>query len=167
MFLILHACQKSSRSTMTWKENLPHINKYFSFSFISTSPAIRMSKWVHVWRQHDNKVSTWCSLLHRIERVFELLPLIYHCYTRWIDFRLQTSLICKRKKSIIMWEMVARRCSAKHLFYKFLKIHKEIPVQQYLSNTVKSFHTVRLATFLKKDLLTGVWDNTVRRSSRK
>ena len=39
---------------MTWKENLPHINKYFSFSFFSTSPAIRMPKWVHMWGQRDN-----------------------------------------------------------------------------------------------------------------
>ena len=50
---------KSSRSTMTWKENLPQINKFFSFSFLSTSPGIRMPKWVHVWRQLDNEVSTW------------------------------------------------------------------------------------------------------------
>ena len=50
---------KSSRSTMTWKENLPHINKFFSSSFPFISPAIRMPKWVHVWSQLDNEVSTW------------------------------------------------------------------------------------------------------------
>ena len=38
----------------------------------------------------------------------------------------------------------------------FLKIHREIPVRQSLSNNVKSFHGVRLATLLKKDPLTGV-----------
>ena len=48
------------------------------------------------------------------------------------------------------------------MFYKkailnfFFKIHREIPVRQSLSNNVKSFHGVRLATFLKKDPLTGV-----------
>ena len=38
----------------------------------------------------------------------------------------------------------------------FLKIHKEIPVQRFLSNNAKSFHGVRLETLLKKDPLTGV-----------
>ena len=36
-----------------------------------------------------------------------------------------------------------------------------------LSNTVKSFHAVRLATFLNEDLLTGVSEQAVRRSSGK
>ena len=34
-------------------------NKFFSSSFSSTYPAIRMPKWVHVWPQLDNEVSTW------------------------------------------------------------------------------------------------------------
>ena len=89
---------KSSRSTVTWKENLPHMNKFFSFSFFSTSPAMRMPKSVHVWRQLDNEVSTWFPWLQRIERACEFLPLIYQCSIKWIDFRLETSLICKRKK---------------------------------------------------------------------
>ena len=38
----------------------------------------------------------------------------------------------------------------------FLKIHREIPVRESLSNNAKSFHGVRLATLLKKDPLTGV-----------
>ena len=42
-----------------------------------------------------------------------------------------------------------------------LKIHREIPVRRSLSNNVKSFHGVRLATLLKKDPLTGVWDQAV------
>ena len=85
---------------------------------------------------------------------------------KWIDFRHQTSLIYKKEKNN-MWEMVANRCFAKQLFSKFLKIHREIPMRQSLSNTVKSFHAVRLATFLKKDLLTGVSEQAVCRSSRK
>ena len=36
-----------------------------------------------------------------------------------------------------------------------------------LLHTVKSFHAVRLATFLKKDLLTGVSEQAVYRSSKK
>ena len=40
---------KSSRTTITWTENLPHINKFFSSSFSFASPAIRMPKWVYVW----------------------------------------------------------------------------------------------------------------------
>ena len=50
---------KISRFTITWMENSPHINKFFSFPFSSTSPVIRMPKWVHVWTQLDNEVSTW------------------------------------------------------------------------------------------------------------
>ena len=40
----------------------------------------------------------------------------------------------------------------------FLKIYREIPVRWCLSNNVKSFQGVRLATLLKKDPLTGLWD---------
>ena len=50
---------KSSRSATTWKENLPYINYFLCSSFSPTSPAIRMPKWVHVWQQLDNEVSTW------------------------------------------------------------------------------------------------------------
>ena len=39
---------------------------------------------------------------------------------------------------------------------KFDKIHRKIPVWQSLSNTVKRFHAVRLATFLKTDPITGL-----------
>ena len=93
---------KSSRSTMTWKKNLPQINKFFSFSFPSTSPGIRMLKWVHVWRQLDNEISTWFPKLHRIQRTCEFLPMIYQCSTKYIDFRLQTSLIYKKEKKNII-----------------------------------------------------------------
>ena len=37
----------------------------------------------------------------------------------------------------------------KKLSQKFLKIHREIPVRQSFSNTVKSFHAARLAILLK------------------
>ena len=72
----------------------------------------------------------------------------------------------KRKKNNIIWELVAR-CSAKQLPYKFLKIHREIPVRQSLSNIVKSFHPIRFTTFLKKDPITGVSKQAICRSSRK
>ena len=98
-FFLFFTYVKSSRSPLTWEENLPQTDTFFSFSFLSTSPAIRITKWVHVWRQLDNEASTWFPKLHRIERACEFLPLIYHCSTKWIDFRLQTSLICKRKKT--------------------------------------------------------------------
>ena len=39
----------------------------------------------------------------------------------------------------------------KSFLKNFLKIHREIPVRRSLSNNVKSFHGVRLATLLKKD----------------
>ena len=58
-YFLFFTCVKILRSTMTWKENLPHINKFFSSSFPCTSPAIRMPKWVYVWWQLDNEVFTW------------------------------------------------------------------------------------------------------------
>ena len=33
-YFLFYTYMKSSRSATTWKENLPHINKYFSFSFL-------------------------------------------------------------------------------------------------------------------------------------
>ena len=56
-----------------------------------------------------------------------------------------------------MWEVVARRCSAKKVSQKFLKIYREITVRQSLSNTVKSLQAVSPAvkpvTLLQKDSL--------------
>ena len=50
---------KSLRSTITWKENLPHINKFLCSLFSSACAAIRILKWVQVWQQLDNEVTTW------------------------------------------------------------------------------------------------------------
>ena len=58
-YFLFFTCVKILRSTMTWKENLPDINKFFGSSFSSTSPAIRMPKCVHVWPQPGNEVFTW------------------------------------------------------------------------------------------------------------
>ena len=81
------------------KENLLHINMFFSSSFSSTSPATGMPKWSHVWPQLDNDRSTWFPWLQRIEQGCGFLLLIYHCSTKYIDFRLQTSLISKKGKT--------------------------------------------------------------------
>ena len=58
-----------------------------------------------------------------------------------------------------MWEVVARRCSAKKLFKKFYKIHREIPMPvESLFNTV--------ATLLnKRETHTGVSERAVHRCS--
>ena len=50
-----------------------------------------------------------------------------------------------------MGEGGARRFCAKKLPKTFHKIHREIPVLESLSNTVKCFQAVRLATLLKRD----------------
>ena len=89
---------------------------------------------------------TWLNGLVNSFLWFTIAPpneLILGCKLHWS--------VKTKKKNSIMWEMVAR----------------EIPVRQSLSNTVKSFHAVRLATFLKKDLLSGVSEQAVCRSSRK
>ena len=47
----------------------------------------------------------------------------------------------------------------------FTKIHREIPVLESLSNTVKCFQAVRLATLLRRDPGTGASEPAVCRSS--
>ena len=83
-------------------------------------------------------------------RWFTIVPpneLILGCKPHWS---------AKRKKNNIMWEVAPRRCFTKQLSYKFIKIHREIPVRQSLSNTLKSFHRI-----------TRVSEQAVCRSSRK
>ena len=63
--------------------------------------------------------------------------------------------------------MVAIKFSAVKLFQKFCKIHREIPVLESLSNTVKCLQAVRLSTLLKRDPRTGVSELVVNRSSIK
>ena len=66
-----------------------------------------------------------------------------------------------------MWEVVARKCSAKKLLYKFHKIHTEIPVLESLSNIIKGLPAIRLWTLLKRDPRTGVSEPALCRSSTK
>ena len=67
----------------------------------------------------------------------------------------------KRKKTTSCEKWLLGGVLQKSFPKNFLKIHREIPVRRSLSNNVKSFHGVRLATLLKKDPLTGVWDQAV------
>ena len=60
--------------------------------------------------------------------------------------------------------MFARKCSPKKLSSKLRKIHREIPVVESLSNSVKCVQAVRFATLLKRDPRTGVSEPAVRRS---
>ena len=55
----------------------------------------------------------------------------------------------------------------RNIFPKNFSKFTEKCLCESLSNTVKSFHAARLATFLKKDPLTGVSEQAVCRSSRK
>ena len=55
--------------------------------------------------------------------------------------------------------MVVIRCYAKN-FPKNL-IYREIPVLEFLSNTVKDLQAVRVATLLKRDPRTGVSEPAV------
>ena len=73
----------------------------------------------------------------------------------------------KRKKTTSCEKWLLGGVLQKSFPKNFLKIHREIPVRRSLSNNVKSFHGVRLATLLKKDPLTGVWDQAVCGYTRK
>ena len=137
---------KSSRFTMTWKENLPHINKFFSFSYFQL---LQLLECLSGYMCGDNLTMKFPLDFHKYTALnglvnsfpkFTIAPpnkLTVVCKPHWF---------AKRKKNNIMWEVVPR-CPAKQLSYKFLKIHREIPVQQSLSNIVKSFHPVRFKTF--------------------
>ena len=150
-YLLFFTYVKSSRSTITWKENLPNINKIFSSSFSSTSPAIRMPK----WQQLDNEVFTWFPQLHRIEQACEYLSRIYHCFIKWIDFRLITSLIWKKKATLSeMW--LLRGVLQRNFPRKFSKFTEKYLCGNLFLTILKFFHVVRLATLFEKDLLTGV-----------
>ena len=62
----------------------------------------------------------------------------------------------KKKRTISREKWLLGDVLQKSFPKKFLKIHREIPVRESLSNNVKSFHGVRLATLSNKDPLTGV-----------
>ena len=60
-----------------------------------------------------------------------------------------------------MPEMVVRRRSENILFLKILKIHREKPVIEFLSNKDTGLQTVRFSTLLKRDPLIGVSEPVV------
>ena len=91
--------------------------------------------------------------------------LIYHYFTKQIDFRLQTSSIYKNNKN--MQEKVARRCSTTKLFLKLHKIRRKMPLLESLSNTIKGLQAIRLATLLKRNPRTSVLEPAVRKCSLK
>ena len=82
--------------------------------------------------------------------------LILGCKLHWSAKR-KTTTSCEK------WLLGVLQNSFSKNFSKF----REIPVRQYLSNTVKSFNALRLATFSQKDLLAGASEQAVCRSSRK
>ena len=122
-----------------------------NFSVLPFLP-VPILKSVHVWPQLDNEISIWFSYLHSTEWACEFLLLIYHCSIKQIRFRLQTSLIYKKKKN------VKNGCKE--------KIHREITVLESLS-TVKCVQVVRLATLLKWNPRSGVSETAVCRFSAK
>ena len=140
---------KSSRSTLKWKENLPQINKFFSVSFVSTSPAIRMPKWVMC----DNNLTM-------------KFPAGFHNYTGlngpvnsfiWFTIAPSNELIlgCKpywsvKRKKTTSCEKWLPGGVLQNSFPKNLSKFTEKYLCEFLSNTVKSFHAVRLATFFKE-----------------
>ena len=94
---------------------------FTSFSVLPILPLFQLLE-CHVWQQVDNETSNWFPYLHRIEQACKVLPLIYHCSTKSTGFRLQTSLIWKkRKNNYVIIEVVARRCSAKSFPKNFSK----------------------------------------------
>ena len=87
-----------------WKFcNLPLHNRkiYTTLTSFSVLPFILLPvpRSVHVWPQIGNELSTWFPWLHWIEGTCQFLIIIYHCSTKQIDFKMQTSMICKKEKA--------------------------------------------------------------------
>ena len=92
---------RSSRSTTTWKENLPQINKFFSFSFLSTSPAIRVP--ISRYRCGENLTMKFPPVFHNYTGLngfvnsvpwFTIAPsneLILGCKSHWSTERKKTT----------------------------------------------------------------------------
>ena len=139
-----------------------------SFSVLPILPFLQLfgiSKLVHMWPQLDNQACTWFPWRQRLEPVCEFfspsLSLLHHI--KWCESHWST----KREKNKIMWEVVARSCSAKKLSWKFHKTHREVLALGSLSNTVKSLQGIRFGTLLKRDSATGILKAAVRRCSTK
>ena len=53
------------------------------------------------------------------------------------------------------------------LSQKYYKIHREMVMLEFFSNTAKDFQAVRFTTLSKRDPLTGISETDVRRRSTK
>ena len=88
------------------------------------------------WSFHLISITTKDGLVNWVERACEFFPLIYHCSTKWIDFRLQASLICnKGKKSIEIFPKHFPKFTEKYLCgslsLTFLKVFTPSGLQFY------------------------------------
>ena len=149
---------------VTWKDNLPHINKFFLFfqllQLLKCLSGYICGDSLTMKFPSDFHNYTWLNGLVNSFLWFTIAPrnlLILGCKPHWSAKR-------KKTKSCEKWLLgrVLQNSFPKN-FSKFTEKY----LCESLSNTVKSFHAVRLATFLKKDLLTGVSEQAVCRSSRK
>ena len=125
--LFRYVSKRSLRCLSKWRSDwdisdTSHAGSEWNFHLIS----ITAQNWTGLWTPAPTLL-----LLHQI-----------YC------FRLQTSLICKKEKKNIMWEVAARRCSAKTPYWKFHKIYREIPGLE--SSFWRSNHP---EVFCKKEVL--------------
>ena len=86
-----------------------------------------MAKSVHMWPQLDNEGSNWFPSLHSIEQTCKFLLLIHHCSTKFTEKTANLIDLQKGEKINIMWEVVAKRCSAK----SFLKISQSSQINTF------------------------------------
>ena len=83
-----------------------------------------------------------------------------------IDFKLQTSMIWKREKKTSCEKRLLGGALQTNFPKNFPKFTEKYLCESFC-NTFTRFHAVRLATFFKKDFLTGVSEQAICRSSRK
>ena len=159
---------KIPRSTITWKENLPHVNSvsqfFLFFHFSRYWHALVGTCVATTWQWSFHLISITTQDRTSLWIPSPNLPLLHQI--NWFSAANLTDLQ-KGKESSIMWEVVAR-CFTKNLSKKFLKIRREIHVylcDSLFLNTVKSLQAVMLVILLKRDPRTGVSEPAVCRSS--
>ena len=117
-------------------------------------------------------VTTWqwsfhlISITAPVERACEFLLLIFHCSTKWNDFKLQTSLIWKKEKIASCGKCLLGVALQKSFHKSFTKFTKKYLCYSLFLILLRP--SVRQAcNFIEKRPRTGVSESAICRSSTK
>ena len=139
---------------------MAHFNKFFSSFFSSASNGEVGTCVVTTWQLSFHLISVTAQHCKDLWIPSNNLPLLQQidlggCKPHWSTKK-------EKKASCKKWLLEG---VAKKLSKKFHKIHREIPLLESLSITVKCFQAVTLATRLKRDPRTSFSEPAICRSS--